>query len=754
MEETLPEKQEHPEEEHIVGTVDTIVFHNPENGYSVLRLAAYQPRREDVTVVGCVPNVGLGEELSVIGSWVSHPQYGDQFVIRTMERFLPVDQRGIAEYLGSGMLRGVGPKLAARIAAKFGEETFRVLSGDPEALSTVKGLTLLRAKEICRQFSEMNEMRLLMDFLTENGLPISLTALLFRRLGSEAIDALAANPYLLCDVYYGVNFAVADRLARNLGLSRISAERCDAGVLYAMTYNLENGHTFIPSEKLVAAALALLADRETELDESFVWGSIDRLEASGQIVREHICKRDAVYLRPLHDAEDYLAETLRGMAQREVEYDFDVDELLLALENDGGMEYAPLQRKAIAAAAKCGVTILTGGPGTGKTTTVRGMLRVFEALGQEAVLAAPTGRAAKRRSKPGGTGAKTIHRLLEAGYGAGGKLYFKKCATDPLDCDVVVVDEVSMVDVVLMQALLEAIPFGARLVLVGDPDQLPPVGPGNFLRDLIGSGRCPVIALTEIFRQALESDIVGNAHAINEGKLPTPSGRDGDFFILHRSDPADVIQTVVSLCRERLPKYYGIASGQIQVLTPSKRQGAGTFALNRALQEALNPPDPARKAEIRFGDTIFREGDRVMQVRNNYDIGWETEDGEEAGTGIFNGDVGEIVTIKPGQEWLIVRFDDKVATYTFDMLKELELAYAMTVHKAQGSEFDAVVVALSSGITDRLLTRPILYTAITRARRLLVIVGAENSIRTMVSANVRNRRYSALRARLRREENA
>ena len=375
------------------------------------------------------------------------------------------------------------------------------------------------------------------------------------------------------------------------------------------------------------------------------------------------------------------------------------------------------------------------------------MLRVFEALGLDVVLAAPTGRAAKRLSELCGMEAKTIHRLLEAGYGGGGKLVFQRCLTNPLDCDVIVLDEVSMVDIALMQALLAAMPYGARLVLVGDADQLPPVGPGNFLRDLIGSGRVPVTQLTEIFRQARESDIVMNAHAINEGRMPAPSGKDGDFFIMKKTDPAAVVQTVTELCRDRLPRYYGFAPGQIQVLAPSRRQGAGTVRLNRQLQEALNPATP-EKQEKRFGDTVFREGDRVMQIRNNYDIVWERIDGHDQGAGMFNGDVGEILQIFPGQECLLVKFDDKIATYTFDMLDELELAYAMTVHKAQGSEFEAVVVALSSGVSRRLLTRNILYTAITRAKRLLVIVGAQETIAAMVNTNTRGRRYSALKARM------
>ena len=734
------------EQETIYGTVTQIVFQNIENGYVVLRLTADDG--EEITVTGTVPNLGLGEELICCGHWVTHPAYGEQFTADSVERRLPETARGVAEYLGSGLIRGIGPKLAARIAEKFGAEAFDMLQNEPERLTEIRGITAKKARDIGAQFVEMSEMRLLMDFLTENRLPVSLTPTLYKRLGVAAIDALSENPYLLCDEVYAVDFRLADQLAESLGLSRLAPERCDAAILYTMTFNLDNGHTFIPVEKLTQAVANLLTDDEVVYEIPRVEEGVARLEGAGLLVREFICNRDAVYLRALREAETYLAETLRLLSEREYDYDFDVDELLSALEMDADIDYAPLQRAAIAAAAKHGVTVLTGGPGTGKTTTVRGMLRVFEALGLNVVLAAPTGRAAKRLSELCGIEAKTIHRLLEAGYVAGGgRLAFQRCATNPLECDVVVLDEVSMVDVVLMQALLEAMPYDARLVLVGDPDQLPPVGPGNFLRDLINSRRVPVIALTEIFRQAQQSDIVMNAHAINEGRAPKPSGKDGDFFIMKKDSPADVMATIVSLCRDRLPRYYGLSPSQIQVLSPARRQGAGTIPLNRMLQEALNPPAEG-KPEKRFGDTIFRQGDRVMQVRNNYDIVWETVDGKESGMGMFNGDVGEIVQLFPGQECLVVRFDDKLATYTFDMLGELELAYAMTVHKAQGSEFEAVVVAVSSGISRRLLTRSILYTAITRAKKLLVLVGNPDTINHMIESNARNKRYSALRARL------
>lgn len=729
----------------VCGTVSQIVFQNEENGYAVLRLIA--PDGEEITATGYIPGLGLGEELTLGGRWTTHPSYGEQFTAESFERRLPVSVRGIADYLGSGLIKGIGPRLAVKIAEKFGEDTFDILQNDPAQLTEIRGITTKKAQDIGRQFTEMSEMRLLMDFLTENGLPVWLTPRLYKRLGVAAMDALTENPYLLCDEYYEIDFGLADALALNLGLPRLSEERADAGILYTMTFNLNNGHTFIPVEKLVGAACTLLSDDDVVFEEPRAMESIERLASRGQVVREIIAGRDAVYLRQMYEAEDFLAGCLKQLAAQTYTYDFDLDELLNALEQDADVAYAPLQKKAIATAAKCGVSILTGGPGTGKTTAVRGMLRAFEALGLETVLAAPTGRAAKRLSELCGMEAKTIHRLLEAGYGPGGKLAFQRCLTNPLDCGVVVLDEVSMVDISLMQALLAAMPTGARLVLVGDADQLPPVGPGNFLRDLITSGCVPVTQLTEIFRQAQKSDIVMNAHAINEGRMPVPSGKDGDFFLMKKADPAAVLQTVTELCRDRLPRYYGLSPSQIQVLTPSRRQGAGTAQLNRRLQEALNPATP-EKNEKRFGDTVFREGDRVMQIRNNYDIVWERMDNHEQGTGMFNGDVGEILQIFPGQECLIVKFDDKLATYTFDMLDELELAYAMTVHKAQGSEFEAVIVALSAGVPRRLLTRNILYTAITRAKKLLVIVGAQETLETMVNTNTRGRRYSALKARM------
>jgi len=729
----------------IRGTVEQIRFYNADNSYAVLRLM--NEEGAEVTATGLFPNIGVGEQVVLTGRWVTHPTYGEQFASEAFDRRLPASASGIAEYLGSGIIRGVGPRLASRIVDKFGEKTFEILENNPERLTALRGINERKAREISRQFIEQNEMRSLMTFLQENNLPISLTSLLYKRLQNRAISALKENPYLLCDSYYDIDFKVADELAMRLGLSLSSDERTDAAALYTLSYNLNNGHTFIPLEKLVKAVCTLLSDDTISFEEDPVLNSLERLAQNKQLIKEHIANRDVVYLETIYRAETYLAAALNSMAERNFEYNFSVDELLEALTQDNNeISFSEKQRQAIFMAAQHGLVILTGGPGTGKTTTVHGILQIFDALGLHTLLAAPTGRAAKRLNELTDREAKTIHRLLESNYQVNGHTMFIKNHMNQLDCDAVILDEVSMIDITLMQALVEALPSHARLVLVGDADQLPPVGPGNVLRDIINSQCIPTIQLTQIFRQAQKSNIVLNAHAVNAGQMPTASQRDGDFFFLKRIDTASVIETVVELCAKRLPNYYGFTFSQIQVLSPAKRQGSGTIPLNRKLQEALNPPSE-HKREKRFGDMIFREGDRVMQVRNNYDIIWERGE-EEVGAGIFNGDTGEILQIIPQQECMRVQFDDRIAVYTFDMLNELELAYAITVHKSQGSEFDAVVLALSESLPRMLLTRSILYTAITRAKKLLVIVGSPNILANMIENNRQSGRYSALKLRL------
>lgn len=732
----------------ISGTVDAVIYQNEDNGYAVIRLIADDG--EEVTAVGILPQICLGEDLMLTGHWVTHASYGEQFQTEYFERRMPATVKGIADYLSSGMIKGIGPKLARKIADRFGEETFDVMANTPERLSSITGITARKAEQIGEQFRHQTSMRRLMEFLMENDLPPQLAARLYKRYKDTAIDHILENPYILCGEEFEVDFKAADDLALSQGMSQTSMERLQAGILYTLQFNLTNGHTFIPKDKLLATSGRLLQDADGfEPDAELLDSAFDALHETSRLVCEHICRRDAVYLSPMHDAEVFVSDYLAQLSDTEYTYDFDVNALLDTLEQNSAITYAPRQKQAIALAAKYGLVILTGGPGTGKTTTVRGMLEFYDAIGLEVVLAAPTGRAAKRLSELCEREAKTIHRLLEAGYrGADPHAAFARNHENPLECDVVILDEVSMIDIVLMQALLDALRPETRLILVGDADQLPPVGPGNFLRDCIGSNRIHTIELNEIFRQAQQSAIIRNAHAINSGELPVSGGRDGDFFIMKQRRPEEVMQTVVDLCRKRLPDYYGFSPDQIQVLTPSRRQAAGTQQLNRMLQEALNPKTDG-KPEKRFGDTVFRLGDRVMQVRNNYDIVWEKEnDPDEVGSGMFNGDVGRIIGISLQEESLLIQFDDKLAHYTFDMLNELELAYAMTVHKSQGSEFDAVIVALPNGIGKRLLTRNILYTAITRAKKLLVLVGDPAVTERMVNTNTRNRRYSALRARL------
>lgn len=732
----------------ISGTVDAVIYQNDDNGYAVIRIIA--DGGEEVTAVGTLPQICLGEELMLTGHWVTHASYGEQFQTEYFERRMPVSVKGIADYLSSGIVKGIGPKLARKIADRFGEQTFEIITNEPERLTCIRGITANKANAISEQFCHQTSMRRLMEFLMEHELPPQLAARLYKRYKDTAIEHVMENPYLLCGEEFEVDFTAADTVALSQGMAQDSPERLQAGILYTLRFNLTNGHTFIPKNKLLATSGRLLQDEDgfepqaERLDDAFA-----QLEQSGRLVCEHICRRDAVYLGSMYEAEVFVADYLSELSDSEYTYDFDVCELLDSLEQTSAITYAPRQRQAIEWAARYGLVILTGGPGTGKTTTVRGMLEFFDAIGLDVVLAAPTGRAAKRLSELCGREAKTIHRLLEAGYrGTDSRAAFARNRENPLECDVVILDEVSMIDIVLMQALLQALRPETRLILVGDADQLPPVGPGNFLRDCIGSGRIHTVELDEIFRQAQQSAIVRNAHAINHGEMPVSGGRDGDFFMMKQHNADDVMTTVVELCRRRLPEYYGFSPDQIQVLTPSRRQAAGTHQLNRMLQQALNPA-AEDKPEKRYGDTVFRLGDRVMQVRNNYDIVWEKEDDpDEVGSGMFNGDVGHIVGISLPEESMLIQFDDKLAHYSFDMLSELELAYAMTVHKSQGSEFDAVIVALPHGIGRRLLTRNILYTAITRAKKLLVIVGDPAVTESMVNTNTRNRRYSALRARL------
>ena len=639
------------------------------------------------------------------------------------------------------LFRSIGAKTAAKIVERFGAQSLDVLENEPSRLAEIPGITRSKAAEMSASFRRQSGVRRLIEFLTIHRLPPELAVRLYRIYGPDAQDALRDDPYLLVDPYYGADFAAVDAFALELELPADDERRVEAGVLFELSFNLNHGHTFIPAEKLCAATAALLS-----LEPEIIRAGMTRLSEQERMVVDRVAGLEACYLPQFYEAEEYVCRRILQMTG-ELEAPSNLESLVDRAEQSQSLTYAAQQREAIRMAAQRQLLIVTGGPGTGKTTVMSGILRLFDALRLKTQLAAPTGRAAKRLSEVTGREASTIHRLLEAQFDeATGRMAFFHDEDAPLACDAMIVDETSMVDLQLMASLLKALKPGCRLLLVGDPDQLPPVGAGNVFSDLIRSGVVQTVRLTEIFRQAQRSLIVMNAHAVNQGELPVLTATDRDFFFLRRRDPAAAVKTIQELCQTRLPKNMGIQPSDIQVLSPSRKHETGTKALNLALQAVLNPPAEGKK-EKKHGDFSFRTGDRVMQIRNNYDIMWKRADGLGAGTGIFNGDIGTVTDIDFQEETMTIQFDDRTAEYAFDMLSELEPAYAMTVHKSQGSEYRAVILSLCGG-PQMLLTRSVLYTAITRARELLIIVGNEETVAAMTRNDRRQRRYSGLKLRL------
>ena len=723
----------------VEGAVQNIIFQNEENGYTVLCLVTDEG--EAVTVVGCIPCAAAGERMTVTGAWVNHPSYGTQLTAESVERRMPEGEDEIAAYLASGIIKGVGPATAARLVEHFGEDTLRVIEDEPERMHTVKGITAKKAMEISQAFRALTGLRRVMEFLARYDLPVHLAMQLYRVYGADALPTVKDNPYLLSGERYGVAFSTMDAIAISMGFDGDDPCRTEAAIEYELSYNMNNGHVFLPREKLLAATSQLIGT-DTEAVEI----TLDNLLARGAVVQQRIANVDGCYLRRMYEAECYVAEKLRALRDADHEVLRHADKVIDEIEQVRQITYAPQQRQAVKLAAEQGVLLLTGGPGTGKTTSVRGIVTLFERMGLEVLLLAPTGRAAKRMSELCSREAQTIHRCLGMHYNElTCEVTFRKNVSEPLEADAVIVDEMSMVDLPLMQALLCALRPGCRLVMVGDPDQLPSVGAGNVFSDMIRSGVIPTVALTEIFRQAQQSAIIRNAHAVNCGMAPDLTNKQSDFFFLCRRAPDRLVQTVVELCRDRLPQNMGIPASDIQVLSATRKGETGTVNLNRALQSALNPPARGKHQKI-WGDLIFREGDRVMQTKNNYDVVWEKDDGA-VGTGIFNGDVGIIEEIDPSGELITIRFDDRTATYTADLLGQLDMAYAVTVHKAQGSEYRAVVL-VSANAAPGLLVRGVLYTAITRARELLVLVGDDVIPGRMAENDKKARRYSGLRRRL------
>ncbi len=726
---------------YLEGSVSSVIFRNEENGYTVLRVEAGE--EGECTVVGCMPGIAPGEGLAVHGTWEQHSSYGMQLKAEIVERTLPRGEEAVCRYLASGVIRGVGAATARRLVDTFGPDVLSIIEETPEQLTQIQGITRKRALAIGEALRTQLSMRRLLDFLAAYELPVQTAIPLYRRFGDRALAAIRDNPYLLTDEAVGAPFRSADALARSLGLADENPLRLEAGLLFELTHNLDNGHVFLPREKLLAATAQLLHVDEPALSESLLL-----LEERGQVISSEIAGVDACYLARLYECECSVARRLAAMAEEELFAELDVVQLLVRIEAQTGLSYAPLQREAVHIAAKRRLLLLTGGPGTGKTTSLRAVLALFDALGLDCVLAAPTGRAAKRLSEACDREASTIHRLLETRYDAQrGALTFAKNEDSPLKADAVIVDEASMLDLLLMDALLSAMPDGCRLILVGDPQQLPSVGPGNLLSDLLRTQRMPTLQLTEIFRQAAASTIVRNAHSINTGTVPAlRNSKSGDFFFLRRTEADSALETIVSLCRDRLPQSMGISPEQIQVLSPTRRGPLGTVSLNAVLQDALNPAAPD-KPERQFGALCFRTGDRVMQIKNNYDLMWEDRSGRRYGMGIFNGDIGHIDQVDPRSGLLTVDFDGRLAAYTPDLLHQLEPAWAVTVHKAQGSEYRAVILCAHNA-PAMLLTRGVLYTGITRARELLVLVGDEGVIAHMAQNDKPTRRYSALRSRL------
>ena len=722
------------------GTVSAVVYQNEENGYAVLRLKTDEG--ETVTVVGTIPLLAVGERLAVTGKWMRHASYGQQFAADFLERQMPDGADEILAYLSSRAIRGIGPMTAKKLVARFGSQTLEVLEKHPEQLAELPGFSAAKAAQINEAFCAQVGLRRLIEFLVGYHLPPELAMRLYQCYGELAVDAVKDDPYLLTEPFFGADFALVDQFALAMGVEADDPRRVEAGVVFELRHNTGNGHVFLPLNKLMAATAQLLG-----LDETDAAQAVARLTENDRLSAEPLSSLTAVYLPELYEAETQVAQRLRAMADAAPEEPDGLDEALRALPRRTHIDYAPAQTEAIRKAACCQVLLLTGGPGTGKTTTLAGILALLDELGQRAMLAAPTGRAAKRLTELTDRPASTIHRLLESQFDPEtGAMGFYHNEHEPLDADVMIVDETSMVDLTLMHALLRALRPGCRLILVGDPDQLPSVGAGNLFSDLLRSERLETVRLTEIFRQARQSLIVMNAHAVNHGQMPVLNDTSRDFFFMKRP-PEAVAATVRDLCHHRLPDNMHIPASQIQVLSPTRRGPTGTAHLNEILQESLNPPAPD-KPQKQYGGVTFRLGDRVMQIRNNYDLFWRQTGGFGSGTGVFNGDMGVITAMDLREETLCVSFDDdREATYAFDQLGELELAYAMTVHKSQGSEYRAVVMVVSGG-SSLLHTRGVLYTAITRARELLVLVGEAQVVANMTANDRQARRYSGLRLRL------
>ena len=722
--------------ESLEGSVEYIIYSNEENGYTILEMTV--GKGEIVTAVGVMPYVGEGENLKVYGKWVHNPKYGRQFSVSSYEKVMPADALSILRYLASGAIKGIGPKTAQKIVDIYGDDTFDVIENHPEWLSEIPGISAKKAREIGENFNKSAGMRSTMMFFRDY-FGAALTMKIYKKWGSKSVEMAKMNPYILCEQIDGIGFEKADNMARSLGFEKDGIDRVCSGIVYMMKYRItHNGHVCLPENQVIDEGADLL-----EVEKDHVKIALSALYYQNKLRAVTYDGVKYVYERESYEAEKYIARKLDLLDKVCASVDArDMNAFILKEESRSGIAYAPLQKKAITSSLESGVMILTGGPGTGKTTVVRALIEIFDSMGYSVALAAPTGRAANRMSEATSREAKTIHRLLEMDFSENIYGTFARNENNLLDEEVIIVDEASMIDQNLMYSLLKAIKPGARLIIIGDSDQLPSVGAGNVLRDIIKGERFATIKLNEIFRQASESLIVTNAHAINRGEMPDLSVKNKDFFFIPRRSNSDIALTVADLCKNRLPKAYGVrATSNIQVISPSRKGEAGTENLNVLLQNMLNPEQFGKK-EYKYRQIVFRQGDRVMQIKNNYDISWEKDDGTE-GNGIFNGDIGFICDIDHKNQSMEIVFDDRRVKYDFSYLEELEHAYAITVHKSQGSEYPIVIIPAYRA-PEMLLTRNMLYTAVTRAQNMVIVVGDESIVKTMVDNNKQSLRYTGL----------
>ncbi len=737
--------------ESVTGYIDHVIFRNEENGYTVMILKGVDGE-EELTCVGTFPVLTMGASVELTGSYIQHPVYGKQFQVSVLTEKMPEDAMAMERYLGSGAIKGIGAALAARIVRRFGKDTLHIVEEEPERLAEVKGISEKKAREIAMQVAEKADMRKAMMFLQKYGISLNLGARIYQKYGETVYSVLQENPYRLADDISGIGFKIADEIAYRIGIHTDSDYRIRSGMMYTLLQASRDGHVYLPKEELFQKSSELLGVDSSYMEKHLMDLSVDRKLVQKEKDGEILVYPTLYYYLELNTAR--MLKELDILYPEEPEM---MNKQILQIEKETETVLDEMQKKAVIEAACHGLFILTGGPGTGKTTTINAIIRYFEGQGAEIRLAAPTGRAAKRMTEATGYEAQTIHRLLElTGMPEDNDqnaqaVHFERNAENPLEADVIIIDEMSMVDIQLMHSLLQAVIAGTRLILVGDENQLPSVGPGNVLHDIIQSQAFPVIELTKIFRQASESDIVVNAHKINRGEQILLNNKSRDFFFLKRYDADIIIRVVIALIQEKLPRYVEAKPFDIQVLTPMRKGLLGVERLNQILQRYLNPPDAAKK-EREGMHGLLREGDKVMQIRNNYQMEWEIRGRYgipiEKGIGIFNGDTGILRTINEFAETAEVEFEDgRWAEYSFKQLEELELAYAITIHKSQGSEYPAVVIPILSG-PKMLLNRNLLYTAVTRARKCVTVVGSEETLREMIRNEKQQQRYSSLDQRI------